>query len=153
MLDIGWVFAGKCDYRELISILTRVPDEAFKTDLVISLNAVFEIRYKTGILKWAFIPYTCYVIMANFFLNYSANGIHNINENKQIAAVCMGILILIVNGYLVLNEIYAIIRDSRRYMNDSHNYVDLITIILMIGIVIETLAEKESDSASNREWI
>ena len=91
--------------------------------------------------------------MANFFLNYSANGIHNINENKQIAAVCMGILILIVNGYLVLNEIYAIIDDAWRYINDTHNYVDLITIILMIGIVIGTLAEKESDSASNREWI
>ena len=42
MLDIGWVFADDCDFHELISILTTVPDEAFRTDLVISLIAVFE---------------------------------------------------------------------------------------------------------------
>ena len=106
MLDIGWVFAGDQDFRELIVSLSKSPYESiFSTDLVLTLYEIFSERYTKAILIWCCLPYLLYFLFTVIFYTwFTSGGINSCGDNEQEIAKFMGLIIICLDLYFLFHE-------------------------------------------------
>ena len=155
MLNITWIFASGCGFRELVAALANTPHESvFSTNLVMTLVKIFEDKYIAEIKLWCFIPYILYfVFTVVFYTVFTSGGIHNFSEGEQVIAGFIGFFIICLDCYFLFFEFVIMMRDGMTdYMTtDPFNYVDMLTAFLNFFIVAMTLTESKSHVMTTKE--
>ena len=148
MLDIGWIFAlgdGREGFKKLIVSLKDCPyPSIFSTDLVISLTKIFDERYREALIVRCFIPYLVYFLSSIiFFTSFTSNGINNDIDGEKTLAYFLGFMIIILDIYFLYFEFVIIQRDGiKEYFSSGFfNYLDMITSVLNVLLVVETFTE------------
>ena len=78
-----------------------------------------------------------------FFTRFTSNGINNDNDGEKKLAYFLGFMIIILDIYFLYFEFVIIKRDGiKEYFSSGFfNYLDLITSVLNVLLVVETFTE------------
>ena len=125
----------------MIIALNKAPHESlFSTELVIILVEHFFSRYYRTVIYRCLIPFVIYFLLVLFYLSYFAvEGIEGLNDVEKNLEYAMRILILIFVSYFLFFEIVCILRDGLSYLKDIFNWIDIISFMLNIYLIIATV--------------
>ena len=125
----------------MIIALNKAPHESlFSTELVIILVEHFFSRYYRTVIYRCLIPFVIYFLLVLFYLSYFAvEGVEGLNDVEKNLEYAMRILILIFVSYFLFFEIVCILRDGLSYLKDIFNWIDIISFMLNIYLIIATV--------------
>ena len=147
MIDIGFVFSGEHEFRELHRTLLFCNGTQKQSNLAKGLVNLNEKNYMREIKKWWILPFLIYMIASLLFLTmYAAPGIGHIKEDEKMIATILGIFTIFISSCIVLLDGLAHLPWDLNFMW-LIGFKDVYTASWVIGIVIDTLIEAENSES------